>query len=41
VWAGNTLHINWLRRLGFMFRPQPIRHPATGESFLVFEMSHV
>lgn len=33
----NTLHVGWLRRLGFTFRPDPVI-AATGARFLVFEM---
>lgn len=34
----NTLHVGWIRRLGFTFRPDPVL-TATGARFLVFEMS--
>jgi hypothetical protein len=38
VHAKNTLHVRWLRRLGFRFRPHAIAAPKTGEPFLIFEM---
>ncbi len=37
VHEDNTLHIGWLQRLGFRFRPGVVRLP-TGANFLVFEM---
>lgn len=41
VWSKNTVHINWLRHMGFMFLRPIYNHVGSGETFLQFMMHDI